>query len=211
MKAAEPTQWEEIFRRDGFVFPEPRPQVMRFTELLLEHALETVLDLGCGTGRHVVHMAEKGLRVSGLDNAPTALKLTKQWLVREGLTASLVLSDMRQPLPFEDDSFDAVLSTQVIHHALLSSVVGTAGEIGRIVRKDGLIMISVPTQKAISEDAPKHDEIEPNTFVPTSGTEKGLPHHLFTPAEFRDIFPGFKVLDLRVIDDRVMVFRGIRN
>lgn len=211
MKAAEPTQWEEIFRRDGHVFPEPRPQVMRFTELLLEHALETVLDLGCGTGRHVVHMAEKGLRVSGLDNAPTALKLTKQWLVREGLTASLVLSDMRQPLPFEDDSFDAVLSTQVIHHALLASVLGTAGEIGRIVRRDGLIMISVPTQKAISEDAPDHDEIEPNTFVPTSGTEKGLPHHLFTPGEFRDLFPCFRAMDLQVLDDRVMVFRGIRN
>jgi SAM-dependent methyltransferase len=118
---------------------------------------------------------------------------------------------MRQPLPFEDKAFDAVLSAQVIHHALLATVLGTAREIERIVRKDGLILVSVPTRKAISEDAPQHEEIEPNTFVPTSGTEAGLPHHLFTPEEFQQIFPGFKITDLQVYDDRVMVLQGIRG
>ena len=208
---SEPTQWEKIFRQDGRVFPEPRPRVVRFTELLLELGLHTVLDLGCGTGRHVIHMAAKGLRVSGSDNAPTALKLTRQWLKEAGLTADLVLSDMRQPMPFKDNSFDALLSAQVIHHALLATVLDTAREIERVVRRDGLILVSVPTRKAISEDAPEHEEIEPNTFVPKSGTEAGLPHHLFSPDEFPRIFPRFKVMDLQVHDDRVMVFQGIRG
>ena len=207
----EPTQWEKIFQRDGYVFPEPRPQVTRFAETLLERGLASVLDLGCGTGRHVVHMAQKGLHVSGLDNAPTALKLAREWLGREHLAANLALADMRHPLPFKSDSFDAVLSTQVIHHAMLATVLGTAREIERIVRKDGLILISVPTRQAIAEDAPEHDEIEPNTFVPTSGTEQGLPHHLFTPDEFRNIFPHFQVLDLQVFDNRVIVLRAIKK
>jgi SAM-dependent methyltransferase len=211
MRDTEPTQWEKIFQRDGHIFPQAHPLVMRFTELLIEHGLRTVLDLGCGTGRHVVYMAQKGLRVSGLDNAPTALKLTKQWLTREGLTTNLILSDMRQPLPFDDGSFDTVLSTQVIHHSILADVLSTAREIERIVRKDGLIMISVPTQKAISEDAPEHAEIEPNTFVPTSGTEMGLPHHLFMPDEFRDIFPRFQVMDLQVYNNRVLVLQAIKK
>jgi len=208
---SEPTQWEKIFRQDGRVFPEPRPRVVRFTELLLELGLHTVLDLGCGTGRHVIHMAAKGLRVSGSDNAPTALKLTGHWLKEQGLTADLVLSDMRQPMPFKDNSFDALLSAQVIHHALLATVLDTAREIERVVRRDGLILVSVPTRKAISEDAPEHEEIEPNTFVPKSGTEAGLPHHLFTPERFQRIFPRFKVMDLQVYDDRVMVLQGIRG
>lgn len=207
----EPTQWEKIFQRDGYVFPEPRPQVMRFAEALLERGLASVLDLGCGTGRHVVHMSKMGLHVSGLDNAPTALKLAREWLGREHLAANLALADMRHPLPFESDSFDAVLSTQVIHHAMLATVLGTAREIERIVRKDGMILISVPMRKAIEEDAPEHDEIEPNTFIPTSGTEKGLPHHLFTPEEFREIFPHFRVLDLQTFDNRVIVLRAIKK
>lgn len=62
---SEPTPWEKIFRRGGRnVFPEPRPQVTRFAETLLESGLTSVLNLGCGTGRHVVHMAQKGLRVT---------------------------------------------------------------------------------------------------------------------------------------------------
>lgn len=207
----EPTQWEKIFQRDGHVFPEPRPRVMRFADILLERGLTSVLDLGCGTGRHVIHMAQKGLQVSGLDNAPTALKLAKEWLDKERITASLVLSDMRHPLPFETDSFDAALSTQVIHHARLETVLGTAKEIERIVRRNGLILISVPTRQAIAEDAPEHDEIEANTFVPTSGTEKGLPHHLFTPDELRDIFPHFQGMDLQVYDNKVIVLQAIKK
>jgi SAM-dependent methyltransferase len=208
---SEPTQWEKIFQRNGHVFPEPRPQVTRFAETLIERGLVSVLDLGCGTGRHVVHMAQKGLRISGLDNAPTALKLAREWLGKEHLEASLVLSDMRHSLPFESNSFDAVLSTQVIHHAVLAVVLGTASEIERIVRPNGMILISVPTRLAIADDAPEHEEIEPNTFVPTSGTEKGLPHHLFTPEEFRDIFPHFQVMDLQVYDNRVIVLRAIKK
>lgn len=208
---SEPTQWEKIYRREGYVFPEPRPRVMRFTQLLLERDMHTVLDLGCGSGRHVIHMAHKGLRVSGSDNAPSALKLTRHWLQQKHLIADLILSDMRQPLPFKDNAFDAVLSTQVIHHALLATVLGTAREIERIVHKGGLILISVPTRRSISEDAPEDNEIEPGTFIPTSGTEMGLPHHHFTRAEFPAIFPHFSVMDLQVIDERVMVLQAIRN
>jgi len=205
---SEPSQWEKIFQRNGQVYTEARPLVMQFTDTLSERGLISVLDLGCGTGRHVVYMAQKGLHVTGLDNAPTALKLTKQWLDKEQLGANLTLSDMCQSLPFGNDSFDAVLSAQVIHHARLAVVAQTAREIQRIVHKGGMILISVPAREAIAEDAPQHNEIEPNTFVPTSGDEEGLPHHLFTPEEFRGIFPQFEVLDLRVIDDRIIALNA---
>lgn len=207
---SEPSQWEKIFRRDGHVFADVPPLVRQFADTLVEHGLISVLDLGCGTGRHIVHMAQKGLHVTGLDNAPTALRLAGEWLKKERLNANLVLSDMRQPLPFESESFDAVLSTQVIHHALLAVVMGTAGEIQRIICRGGMILISVPTRKAIAEDAPAHTEIEPNTFVPASGSEKGLPHHLFTPDELRDIFPRFETLSLRVIDDRIVALTALK-
>ena len=208
MTIPESTQWEKIFQRGGYEYPEPRPPVVHFTSMLRGRGLSSVLDLGCGRGRHVLHMAQEGLCVTGMDNAPTALKLTKQLLDHKQLSADLILADMRQPLPFGNETFDAVLSTQVIHHALLATVIQTAQEIQRVVRKGGMILISVPARKAIEEDAPQHNEIEPNTFVPTSGDEEGLPHHLFTPEEFRGIFPAFEVIDLRVIDDRIIALHA---
>jgi len=206
-----PTQWEMIFQNDPHFHLEPHPRVVQFTNQLLDQHLSSVLNLGCGGGRHTIHMARQGLHVTGMDNAPTALKMTRQWLKEDRLDAALVLADMRRPLPFADRVFDAVLSTQVIHHALFATVAETAREIERIVRPNGMILISVPARKAIMEDSAKHDEIEPNTFVPTDGMEKGLPHHLFTSDEFRAIFPGFDVMELKVIDERVIVLQALRK
>jgi SAM-dependent methyltransferase len=207
----ESDQWEKIFQQDGRVFLEPRPLILKFTDALLELGMRSVLDLGCGTGRHVVHMAQKGLHVTGLDNAPTALKLTGEWLKEKELAAGLVLSDMRNPLPFVDQSFDAVLSTQVIHHARLNTVIEIAKEIDRITRIHGRILITVPTHEAVLKDSQELIEIEPNTFVPATGTERGLPHHIFSPDEFRNIFPRFQVIDLREYGGVVIALTAEKN
>ncbi|MBI5296614.1 MAG: class I SAM-dependent methyltransferase [Chloroflexi bacterium] len=207
----EPTQWEMIFRNDPHFFLEPLPQAVRFTEHLLERDLSSALDIGCGGGRHVIHMTKHGLRAAGLDNAPTALRMTREWLDQEKLDARLVLSDMRVSLPFADNSFDGVLSTQVIHHALLATVIGTAREIERIVRPQGMILLSIPARSPSMTETAEHILLEPNTYAPTGGEEKGLPHHFFSPEEFRDIFPNFDVLDLRVEDGRVIILEAIKK
>lgn len=206
-----PTQWEMIYQTDPHLCPEPRPRVVRFAEQLLDQQVLSVLDLGCGVGRHLVHMARIGLHLTGTDNAPSGLRLTRQWLDAERLSANLVLSDMRCPLPFASGTFDALVSTQVIHHALLAEVIGTAREIERVVCPGGAILISVPARRAIQEDDPAPEEIEPNTFVPTSGEEKGLPHHLFTPETFLEIFPNFRVTDLQVLDERVIILQAVKR
>lgn len=203
-------QWEQIFRRDGRIFLEPAKFITQWTGLLKERGVESILDIGCGTGRHLVHMSKFGFHSVGLDNSPTALLLAREWLLKEGLEADLLISDMRLPLPFKNDSFGAVISTQVIHHARLATVLNTAKEIERVVCTGGMIAISVPARRTITEGIPGYEEIEPNTFVPMSGSEKGLPHHLFTPDEFREIFPRFKTLDLQVIDDRVIALTGCK-
>ena len=197
-------QWEEIFKNAGHVLPEPTPLLIQFARYLREKGAQRVLDLGCGSGRHVVHLENNGFHAVGLDYAPTGLKLTHAWLQKEHLEADLLLADMRQPLPFCSDSFDAVISTQVIHHARLVSVLATAIEIQRLVCPGGMILITVPARREIAMDGQDSEEIEPNTFIPTSGSEKGLPHHLFTPDEFQAIFPQCEVQDLRMIDDRII-------
>ena len=208
----EPTQWETIFKNDPHRFLEPLPQAVSFTQQLLDRGLSSALDIGCGAGRHTVHMAKRGLRVTGMDNAPTALSLTRQWLDKERLDAGLVLTDMRVSLPFASGSFGAVISTNVIHHALLNTVLGTAREIERVVRSSGMILLTVPARKEVAlSDSPASNEIEPNTFIPTDGPEKGLPHHLFTPEEFREIFPNFDVVELYVNEGRQIVLIAVKT
>jgi SAM-dependent methyltransferase len=202
------TQWDDIFQRDGRIFLEPAPLVIQFTDLVKSRGGIRVLDVGCGSGRHVVYLAQADLDVFGLDNSPAALRLAAGWLAEKNQTARLTLADARQPFPFQTDSFDALISTQVIHHAILTTVQATASEIARVVRSGGTILVSVPLGKDAGDD---FIEIEPRTFVPLSGSEKGLPHHIFTPEELPELFAPFQTLDVSVRGGVVIVYQGVKR
>ncbi len=200
--------WESVFQREGHVFPEP---FLRFPELLEafhRHECHSLLDLGCGSGRHVVGLARRGYRVCGLDLSPTGLRLAGEWLRKETLRASLVLADSRLHLPFQAGAFDGLLSTQVIHHATLETVRFTIRELRRVLRTEGLIFITVPARL---EDDLHYEEIEPATFIPTSGSEAGVPHHIFSRDQLEFELAGFRTLELSLRGSDVLAFLGVKE
>jgi SAM-dependent methyltransferase len=199
--------WDEIFRREGRVFDSPAPVVHHVADVLQEHGCRRVVDLGCGSGRHTVFLARRGFDVIGIDSSPAALNLSGGWLAHEGLRARLALADMRRPLPLPSSVCDAVVSTQVIHHALLDTVRGTAREINRVLQPGGVLFLSVPS-RTDPEDA--FAEVEPGTFVPTSGKEAGLPHHIFSAEELVSLLPGYTVLEMDQIGGRIWALLAIR-
>jgi cyclopropane fatty-acyl-phospholipid synthase-like methyltransferase len=186
--------WNEIFRREGRLFTEPHEAMPRIVGTLTDLGAIRVLDLGCGTGRHVVYLAERGFSVFGLDSSAEANKASRAWLAEERLEATLHLHDMKDSLPFHDRFFDAVVSVQVIHHACVSTITHTVRELERVLRPGGLLFVTVPTRRNQGE---RFKEIEENTLVPLNGPEKGLPHHYFTARELRELFSNF---DVRAID-----------
>jgi SAM-dependent methyltransferase len=185
--------WEKIYRREGRVFPDPFPTFDQVLQEFLDRKCINILDLGCGNGRHVIHLVRAGFKVLGSDISITGLKLTREWLEQEGLEASTIWSDMRHPLPFKESSITGVLSTQVIHHALLSEIRTTIHEIHRVLTPGGLAFVTVSGKK---HDDQEYLEIEPGTFLPMTGTEKGLPHHIFTEDELRFEFRSFDIKDI---------------
>jgi SAM-dependent methyltransferase len=195
--------WDEIFRREGRVYLEPFARFPKVVSDFREHGCGRLLDLGCGSGRHVVQFAKEGFHVWGLDGSPNGLHLAREWLLEDGLSAGLVQSDMREPLPFPDCAFDGLLSTQVIHHALIAQVRGTIREIWRVLAPGGLAFVSVSGQK---HDDEEYVEVEPGTWVPTTGPEAGLPHHIFSEEELRSEFAAFNILESSVrAEGRVVV------
>jgi len=97
---------------------------------------------------------------------------------------------MLNPLPFRDSAFDGLMSTQVIHHALLAQVQATIHEIWRILAPGGLAIVSVAGR--IHDDT-DYKKIEPGTFLPQTGSEAGLPHHIFNEQTLRQAFAKFQI------------------
>jgi SAM-dependent methyltransferase len=186
--------WDKIFQTEGRFFPEPFHGFNEVVQIFIDHGCSEILDLGCGSGRHLVHLAKEGFRAIGLDISPTGLRLTREWVDEEGLEADLVLADMREPLPFRDGSFEGVLSTQVIHHSRIVGVRSAIQEIWRVLVSEGVAFITVSGRK----DETESEEIEPGTIVPLTGPEKGLPHHIFSEEALKEEFRDFHLMDFSV-------------
>ena len=110
---------------------------------LLEHAplenVSTVLDVGMGKGQITRYLSEHGKRVTGTGVAFSSYDLDLAELERYGIQAvECVAHDM----PFEDESFDAVVMSHILEHCL--SVADTLKEIRRVLRPNGLLMVFVP-------------------------------------------------------------------
>ena len=110
---------------------------------------DLVLDMGSGTGRHVLAACLRPCRVVGLDSDLESLALAGRYVnlisswgvVKASATLMLGWGDR---LPFADCSFDRILCTEVLEHIPDDSA--TIREIMRVLRPGGTVAVSVPDQ-----------------------------------------------------------------
>lgn len=187
--------WDRIFAESGQFFTEPHEALPEVITLLQAKALRRILDLGCGSGRHLLPLARAGLSVFGFDNSPHGLLLAQRDLRTAQLDAQLQLGDFLDPLPYRDGAFDAVVSTQVIHHAEMQTIHRVVTEIERVLAPGGLLFLTVPKYKT---QASTFRQIEKGTFVPEDGPEKGIPHHYFDESELCGLLSNFDIFSFTV-------------
>jgi len=187
--------WDAIFTEKGKFFLETHPEMERISKLLKEKGVKRVLDLGCGTGRHLVFFSKKGFEVYGMDASPKGISIAEQWLLEENLKVEIKLHRMEEKFPYEDNFFDAIISIQVIHHNRMKEILITVSEITRVLRRGGIIFITFPRFGEMWREASNLKEIEKGTYIPEKGKEKGLPHHFFTTEEIQEVFSSFNLLE----------------
>ncbi|MBE0526546.1 MAG: class I SAM-dependent methyltransferase, partial [Candidatus Thorarchaeota archaeon] len=190
--------WEKIFEEKGHVFVDPHSDMARLATIFRAEEVNRILDVGCGTGRHLVYFSRAGFEMCGFDSSKVALDLATKWLKEEELDADTCLSRMEESFPYLDAFFDAVISIQVIHHNLMQDILSTIREVERVLKIGGYLFITVPIlgpKPENPEDDWKLHQVEDGTFVPQSGPESGIPHHYFTEEELHEVFRNFNILE----------------
>ncbi|MBY8979175.1 MAG: class I SAM-dependent methyltransferase [Candidatus Lokiarchaeota archaeon] len=190
--------WDEVFAEKGKYFTTPHPDMERLANLFSEKGVRRILDLGCGTGRHLLFLLKKGFEVYGLDGSPNGLKIAKDWLTEENLSSELTCQKIEHEFPYKDGIFDAVISIQVIHHNLMKKILFTVNEIKRILKPEGFIFLTFPLSQSFYVKKKNMKKVEIRTYVPLTGQEKGLPHHFFTIAEIKKVFSAFKLSEIYI-------------
>jgi SAM-dependent methyltransferase len=102
-----------------------------------------MLDLGCGTGTLVLMASRRcpGATVIGVDGDPTILGIARRKAQRAGISVQLD-EGMAYALPYEDGSFDAVVSTLAFHHLTPDQQARALAEVRRVLRPDGRLVIA---------------------------------------------------------------------
>jgi SAM-dependent methyltransferase len=95
-----------------------------------------VLDVACGTGNATLPAARTGARVTGLDFSPELLAVARERAADAMVEVEWVEGDATA-LPFEDDSFDRVIST--FGHMFAPEHAKTGSEMRRVCRPGGKI------------------------------------------------------------------------
>ena len=130
---------------DGVVRTTMREQ--RFKRMLLDQAGlqpgQRVLDLGCGTGTLALMASERApdLDLVGLDADPEILATARRKAASAGAEIRFD-QGLSTELPYEDASFDRVLSTLFFHHLKPSDKRRTADEVARVLKPGGQLHVA---------------------------------------------------------------------
>lgn len=109
---------------------------------------QRVLDLGCGEGRHAIHLlVSAAVDVVGIDLKFTDVQTAReraQPFVDEAQSPGRLLLGVANglQLPFADRSFDVVICSEVLEH--IEDYTGVLAEIDRVLKPAGLFAASVP-------------------------------------------------------------------
>ncbi len=164
-----------------------------------------VLDLGCRSGALTRHFLE-GNEVVGLDVDRTALEKAR------ALGVEPVEADVEEPLPFPDESFDAVVAGELLEHLRFPDAL--VGEARRVLRPGGVLVGSVPNAfrlqsrlRFLRGKPPEDDPTHLHMYSP--GAVRGLLRD-FDEVAVRYVGGRYRALQPRLLA-RDLVFSGLRR
>ncbi|MDD5327555.1 MAG: class I SAM-dependent methyltransferase [Phycisphaerae bacterium] len=127
----------EVYMNDYDV---QRRQYLIFSQLLKDRKLKDagVLEVGCGTGRFSEQIVGLGAELTVLDIGPKLVDKVSRKLSCDGVVGDAC------NLPFADESFDIVISSECIEHTLHPEQ--AIREMCRVCRSGGLVCVTSPNR-----------------------------------------------------------------
>ncbi len=155
--------------------------------LLKTMEFDRVLDAATGTGRYAIYMAERGKRVSAVDDNGKMLVVAKKKALARQLSIDFRRENISH-LSFEDSSFDLVICALVLSH--IKNLDLPCRELVRVLKRGGHLVISDLHPEAQATMGPEHKEL-------IQGEERFFPTHHFHVDDYLKAveLAGAEVLD----------------
>lgn len=129
-------EWSKTYDSDQNLTRDLDQQVTR--ELLGDLHVDSVLEIGCGTGKNTVVLANIARQVDAVDFSQGMIEKAKEKVQAENVRFSMM--DITQPWKFEDRSFDLIVCSLVLEHIQALSFV--FAEVARTLRPNGRFFVN---------------------------------------------------------------------
>ncbi len=191
-------EWDKIYKDQGEVQFDVLPTVRVATDIFIRNDCKSVMDLGCGTGRHSIYLAQQGFKVYATDISQTGLEITKSKAEKLNLSnIEFEQQDMRD-ISFDDNSLDGILCVWTTGHGTLEDSRKNVNEIYRVLKPNGVVVIDYVS--IFDENYGKGKEIEKDTFINNVEGEENIPHHYSTFEELKELYSSFSHAEITPID-----------
>jgi SAM-dependent methyltransferase len=162
----------------------------------------TVLDIGCGKGRHSLFLAELGFDVTATDISPEGIEQLRKEIKKRKLESKIktVVCDMLV-LPLKNDSFDGVLGFHSIFHTDYAGLKTVIAKITDILKKSGHLYITFNSKSNPSFHASDNTVVDEYTVIRHFGLEEGIPHTFLEYDDIIELLANYKILKMQQIQD----------
>lgn len=190
--------WEKA---EDNIWLDPSEESYYFCEKWKKQGRRSVLDLGCGLGRHSVLFAKYGFKVTAVDISDYAVKSVREAEKRENVVITSKVCDMLE-LPFRENSFDCIFSYHAISHTDTEGFYRILNKIKKVLKPDGEIFLTLCSKSAWSFREANYPRIDENTVIKKEdGPENDVPHFYVDLEDIKRLFePDFELIRISHVD-----------
>jgi Methylase involved in ubiquinone/menaquinone biosynthesis len=139
--------WEVNFSNKPEMFGlEPSISAQKSLKIFKNLNISNIVELGAGLGRDTIYFGQNSIYVEALDYSFSGIKRIKQKIINNNLSnfVSTKIFDIRNKIPFKDNSVDAFYSHMLYCMALTSKEIERLNnEIHRVLKPGGINIYTV--------------------------------------------------------------------
>jgi SAM-dependent methyltransferase len=185
--------WEDMLLNKPEMFGTERSDpAQKAAELFKKEGSTKILELGGGQGRDTIFFAQNGFQVYVLDYCESGVETITQKAKESGVSKSItaICHDVRKPLPFDSESFDACYSHMLYCMALTTAELEfLSNEIRRVLKPNGLNIYTVRN----TNDPHYRTGVHQGEEIYEIG---GFVVHFFSKEKVEHLAKGFEILSV---------------